>query len=137
MTSKSITYRGTLLSGIPNLAMAVGYTTSSWTLKVSLVCRYFCDLVKHMDAFGYDTAVAVAEPGMETRPVMDISAGYAQRSSDITPRQGTAQPWQMALSYPEDAKLLRGALFDESLRFSSRSDQTFREPARSASRSGE
>ncbi|MFD8952493.1 flavin-containing monooxygenase [Streptomyces xanthophaeus] len=128
-TSKSIAYRGTLMSGIPNWAMAVGYTTSSWTLKISLVCRYFCSLVKHMDAFGYDSAVAVAEPGMETRPVMDISAGYAQRSSDIIPRQGTEQPWKMALSYPEDAKLLRGPLFDESLRFSSRADRPFREPA--------
>ncbi|MFE5483833.1 flavin-containing monooxygenase [Streptomyces sp. NPDC056527] len=131
-TSQAIAYRGTLMSGIPNWAMAVGYTTSSWTLKISLVCRYFCSLVQHMDAFGHDTAVAVAEPGMETRPVMDISAGYAQRSSGITPRQGTKQPWKMALSYPEDARLLRGPLFDESLRFSSRADQTFREPARTA-----
>jgi monooxygenase len=116
----TIAYRGMLLSGIPNWAIAIGYTTSSWTLKISLMCRYFCSLVKHMDEHGHDTAVAVAEPGMPTRPVMDLSAGYVLRAKDLVPRQGTEMPWRMALSYPEDAKLLRGALFDENLRLSSR-----------------
>ncbi|MFB7719287.1 flavin-containing monooxygenase [Nocardia sp. NPDC056100] len=116
--SETIAYRGMLLSGVPNLAMAVGYTTSSWTLKISLMCRYFCDLLAHMDSHGYDTAVAVAEPGMATRPVLDLSAGYVLRAQHTIPRQGTELPWRMGLSYPEDAKLLRGALFDKSLHFS-------------------
>ncbi|MYT23144.1 FAD-containing monooxygenase EthA, partial [Streptomyces sp. SID7760] len=59
----ALCYRGMLLSGIPNWAMAIGYTTSSWTLKVSLMCRYFIDLVRHMDARGYDTVVPVAPSG--------------------------------------------------------------------------
>ena len=46
--TESFAYRGMLLSGIPNWAMAIGYTTSSWTLKVSLMCRYFIDLIKHI-----------------------------------------------------------------------------------------
>lgn len=120
----TVSYRGMLLSGIPNWAMAVGYTTSSWTLKIGLICRYFTSLLKHMDALGYDAAVAVAEPGMKTRPVMDLSAGYAQRASKIIPRQGTEAPWRMALAYPEDAKLLRGPLVDESVHFTSRADRT-------------
>ncbi|MEV0339185.1 NAD(P)/FAD-dependent oxidoreductase [Nocardia sp. NPDC050713] len=123
--AESIAYRGMLLSGVPNWAIAVGYTTSSWTLKISLMCRYFCDLLAHMDSHGYDTAVAVAEPGMQTRPVLDISAGYVLRSQHTVPRQGTELPWRMGLSYPEDAKLLRGALFDESLHLSASTDQPF------------
>ncbi|MGW6724652.1 flavin-containing monooxygenase [Nocardia sp. NPDC055029] len=123
--AESIAYRGMLLSGVPNWAIAVGYTTSSWTLKISLMCRYFCDLLAHMDSFGYDTAVAVAEPGMQTRPVLDISAGYVLRSQHTVPRQGTELPWRMGLSYPEDAKLLRGALFDESLHLSASTDRPF------------
>jgi cation diffusion facilitator CzcD-associated flavoprotein CzcO len=117
----SVVYRGTLLSGIPNLAIAIGYTTSSWTLKVGILCRYFCNLVKHMDAFGYDRVVVEADPGMETRPVMDLSAGYAQRARESTPKQGTGM-WQMSMSYPQDAKLLRGPLLDDALRFSSTTD---------------
>ena len=29
-----VTYKGMLLSGVPNFAIAVGYTASSWTLKI-------------------------------------------------------------------------------------------------------
>jgi cation diffusion facilitator CzcD-associated flavoprotein CzcO len=117
--TKSFAYRGMLLSGIPNWAMAIGYTTSSWTLKVSLMCRYFIDLVRHMDAHGYDTAVPVAEPGMEHRPVMDLQSGYAQRGAKHLPKQGTSAPWRMAMSYQEDAKALRGPVHDEHLEFRS------------------
>lgn len=115
--TESFSYRGMLLSGIPNWAMAVGYTTSSWTLKISLMCRYFIDLIKHMDAHGYIEAVPVAEAGMESRPVMDLQSGYAQRGAKVIPKQGASAPWRMALSYQEDAKALRGPVFDEHLKF--------------------
>ncbi|MBT0566938.1 NAD(P)/FAD-dependent oxidoreductase [Williamsia sp. CHRR-6] len=121
--SESICYRGMLLSGIPNWAMAIGYTTSSWTLKVSLMCKYFLSLVQHMDAHGYDTAVAIADPGMQTRPVMDISAGYALRAADQLPKQGQTKPWRMAMGYQEDARLLKGAVVDENLHLSSSRDR--------------
>jgi cation diffusion facilitator CzcD-associated flavoprotein CzcO len=117
----TIAYRGTLLSGIPNWAMAIGYTTSSWTLKVSLLCRYFIDLVRHMDAHGYDTVVPVADPGMETRPVMDLQSGYAKRGERVLARQGSVKPWRTMMSYPEDAKALRGPVSDENLEFGTRS----------------
>ncbi|MBB2890978.1 flavin-containing monooxygenase [Flexivirga oryzae] len=113
----AVAYRGMLLSGIPNWAMAIGYTTSSWTLKVSLMCRYFIDLVKHMDAHGYVDAVPVADPDMEHRPVMDLQSGYAKRGAKFLPKQGVSAPWRMAMSYQEDAKALRGPVFDEHLRF--------------------
>lgn len=116
----TVAYRGTLLSGIPNWAMAIGYTTSSWTLKVSLLCRYFIDLVKHMDAHGYDTVVPVATPGMATRPVMDLQSGYARRGERVLPRQGTEKPWRTMMSYPEDAKALRGPVVDDNLAFGRR-----------------
>lgn len=113
----SICYRGMLLSGIPNWAMAIGYTTSSWTLKVSLMCRYFIDLVRHMDAHGFDRAVPVSPSGMDRKPVMDLQAGYARRGAGALPKQGPAAPWRMAMSYSEDAKALRGPVADENLEF--------------------
>ncbi len=116
--TESYSYRGMLLSGMPNWAMAIGYTTSSWTLKVSLMCRYFIDLVKHMDANGYDQAVPVAQPDMDWRPIMDLSSGYAKRGASVLPKQGKAKPWRMAMSYVEDAKSLRGPVHDENLKFS-------------------
>ncbi|MFE4078690.1 flavin-containing monooxygenase [Paenarthrobacter sp. YIM B13468] len=116
----TVAYRGTLLTGIPNWAMAIGYTTSSWTLKVSLLCRYVIDLVKHMDAQGYDTVVPVAVPDMPTKPVMDLQSGYAKRGEGVLPRQGSEKPWRTMMSYPEDAKALRGPVADGNLQFGTR-----------------
>ncbi|MBT2263429.1 flavin-containing monooxygenase [Rhodococcus erythropolis] len=123
----SFCYRGMLLSGIPNWAMAIGYTTSSWTLKVSLMCRYFIDLVNHMDAHGYDRAVPIPPPGLDRRPVMDIQSGYAKRGAKRLPKQGSVAPWQMAMSYQEDAKALRGPVADENLEFGA-SQSTSQQP---------
>ena len=36
---KAIIYRGMMLSGVPNMAFAFGYTNQSWTLGADLTCR--------------------------------------------------------------------------------------------------
>jgi len=113
-----VAFKGMMLSGIPNLAFAVGYTTSSWTLKVGLLCEHFCRLIAYMDSKGYRTCVPVADPLMETRPLLDFGAGYVQRSMDELPRRGTEFPWLMSWDYAEDVKLLRkGPVEDENLTF--------------------
>ncbi|MFJ9824513.1 flavin-containing monooxygenase [Streptomyces sp. NPDC101160] len=123
----TVTYRGMLLSGVPNWVVALGYTkSSSWTLKVGLTSRYICDLIKHMDAHGHEIAVPVPDAGMPTRPLLDLTAGYVTRSMDTLPRQGTGLPWRMLTSYRQDAKLLKGALFDRHLRFSARNSAPVR-----------
>ncbi|MEU3013804.1 flavin-containing monooxygenase [Nocardia asteroides] len=120
----SVTYRGMLLSGLPNWSFAFGYTKySSWTLKVGLTARYVIELIRHMDAHGYDKVVPVAEPGMATEPLLDLSAGYVTRTVDALPKQGQRLPWRMLTSYQADKKLLRGPIGDDHLRFSSANDR--------------
>ncbi|HEU4567545.1 MAG TPA: NAD(P)/FAD-dependent oxidoreductase [Marmoricola sp.] len=115
----TVVHRGTMLSGVPNFCLAIGYTNASWTLKVGLLCEYFCRLLAHMDAHGHDTAWAEADPDMPTRPLLDFDAGYVKRSLDELPRQGPAAPWVMSTSYFEDRRLLRAdAVTDEHLHFS-------------------
>lgn len=119
----TVAYRGTLLTGLPNLSIAIGYTTSAWTLKIGIVARYLCNLIKHMDAFGYDSVRVDADPTMERRPILDLDSGYAQRARDVIPKQGTGM-FQMSMSYQQDAKILRGPLLDDALQFGSTRDQT-------------
>jgi monooxygenase len=115
----TVIYRGMMLSGVPNLSLAIGYTNASWTLKIGLLCEYFCRLLAHMDAHGHDTVWAVPDPDVPTRPLLDFGAGYVQRSLHLLPKQGTAAPWLMSMSYHEDRKLLRaGDVADEHLHFS-------------------
>jgi cation diffusion facilitator CzcD-associated flavoprotein CzcO len=120
--SDTVAFRGMMLGGLPNFAFAVGYTNSSWTLKVDLVAEHFCRLLTHMDAQGHDVAVPRgSDPGMATRPLLDFAAGYIRRSLDELPRQGDRPPWQVATSYYEDVRdLRRGAVTDPELRFSRR-----------------
>jgi hypothetical protein len=116
--AQTVVHRGMMLSGVPNFSIAIGYTNSSWTLKIGLVCEYFCRLLAHMDSHGYDTAWAVADPDMPTRPLLDFGAGYVQRSLADLPKQGPAAPWVMSMNYQDDRKLLReGDVIDENLRF--------------------
>jgi monooxygenase len=116
---KTVVYRGMMLSGVPNFAMAIGYTNSSWTLKIGLLCEYFCRLLRHMDDHGYDTVWAVADPDMPTRPLLDFGAGYVHRSLDDLPRQGSVSPWLMSTNYHDDRKRMCDSdVADENLHFS-------------------
>jgi cation diffusion facilitator CzcD-associated flavoprotein CzcO len=115
----TVVYRGLMLSGIPNFSMTIGYTNSSWTLKIGLLCEYFCRLLSYMDEHGHDTAWVDADPDMPRRPLLDFGAGYVQRSLDSLPRQGPAAPWVMSRDFVTDCKLLRRPeVTDEHLQFS-------------------
>lgn len=117
--TQHIVYKGMMLDNIPNFAFAIGYTNSSWTLKVGLLCQHLCRILSHMDKKGY----TVCKPGrpinfMETTPLMDFKAGYVQRAIDQLPRQGNEAPWVMTQNYFADEKLLRkGPVLDPSLHF--------------------
>jgi cation diffusion facilitator CzcD-associated flavoprotein CzcO/pimeloyl-ACP methyl ester carboxylesterase len=115
----TIAYKGMMLSGVPNFAFAIGYTNSSWTLKVGLLCEHFCRLLAYMDEHGYTTCVpAPSDPAMKTRPLLDFGAGYVQRSIGALPRQGERAPWLMSMDFHADRKLLRtGDVADPELRF--------------------
>jgi hypothetical protein len=115
----TIAYKSMMLSGVPNFAFAVGYTNSSWTLKVDLVCEHLCRLLAHMDAHGHDTVVPIADvPAIERRSLLDFKAGYVQRAVDLFPKQGSRGPWTVEMSYAADqARLRKGPIEDPALRF--------------------
>ncbi|MGC5259203.1 flavin-containing monooxygenase [Gordonia sp. DT218] len=122
----TVVYRGMMLSGVPNFALAIGYTNASWTLKIGLLCEYFCQLLSYMDGHGYDSVWAVADPSMPTRPLLDFGAGYVQRALATLPKQGSEAPWVMSMSYYADRRLLRGDVEDEHLHFSGARDRVGR-----------
>lgn len=118
---ETIAFKGMLLSGVPNFAYAIGYTNSSWTLKVDLVAEHLCRLLAEMDLRGADYCVPEPPPGMATRPLLDFHAGYVQRSVDALPRKGAVQPWGVNMSYAKDVTLLRsGPVTDPHLRLGRR-----------------
>jgi cation diffusion facilitator CzcD-associated flavoprotein CzcO len=114
----TVAFKGMMLSGVPNLAFAIGYTNSSWTLKVGLVCEHFCRLLDYMDRHRFEACVPEADPAMPTAPLLNFGAGYVQRSLHELPRQGAAFPWAMSWNYAADKRLFRrGGVNDKHLRF--------------------
>ena len=103
-----LTYKGMMLEGVPNLAVAVGYTNASWTLKCDLTCGYVCRLINHMRASGMRQAAPVnREPTVSTRPLLDLTSGYIQRAAHRFPKQGSRFPWRIHQSYLRDYRMLK------------------------------
>ncbi|MGY1605017.1 flavin-containing monooxygenase [Geodermatophilus sp. SYSU D00815] len=117
--AQTVSYKGMMISGVPNFDLVIGYTNASWTLKADLVNRYVCRLLRHMDAHGYAVATPVPPPEGGTAPFLDLSSGYVRRSLDQLPKQGSRAPWRLHQNYLRDVRLMRrGPLEDEGIRFS-------------------
>ncbi len=118
--AKSLTYKGSMLSDVPNLAFAVGYTNASWTLKCDLTSEYVCRLLNYMRERGLSRCRPRLRGGpIEGDPLIDFSSGYVRRSLDALPRQGPAPPWRLYQNYVFDILLMRHApVADDALEFS-------------------
>jgi cation diffusion facilitator CzcD-associated flavoprotein CzcO len=119
--AKTMSYKGMMLSGVPNLAMALGYTNASWTLKCDLTCDYVCRLLNFMEKRGYRQCTPHnRDPSIRGVPFIDFSSGYIQRSIHKFPKQGSKAPWRLYQNYALDILALRfGALEDGAMVFSS------------------
>ena len=116
-----ISFKGFMLSGVPNCVFTVGYTNASWTLRADLVAAHVCRLLGHMDRIGARQVTPRCDPEMATVPLLDLSSGYVQRALDRFPRQGTEGPWRVRQNYLTDYRVLRlGRVDDPALEFAAR-----------------
>ncbi|WP_020648939.1 flavin-containing monooxygenase [Solimonas variicoloris] len=118
--AKTLSYKGMMCSGVPNLAFAIGYTNASWTLKCDLSSEFVCRLLEHMDRHGYRQCVPLRrDPSIAEEPLIDFSSGYVQRAIERFPKQGSRAPWKLHQNYALDVLTLRhGRLDDGVLQFS-------------------
>ena len=109
--SKTLSYKGVMLSDVPNLASVFGYINASWTLKADLICSYVARLIKYMDKNGYaQVTPRHSEPSMPTAGFVEhFSSGYVQRSISKLPKQGAKAPWRVKQNYFADIMHLKYA----------------------------
>jgi monooxygenase len=116
--TKRMSYKAMMFSDVPNLAISIGYTNASWTLKSDLTAEFVCRLLKYMDRHGYAQAMPKRDPNVAEVPFMDFSSGYVQRAIHKLPRQGTKTPWRLHGNYAKDLVALRyGGLNDGTMEF--------------------
>ncbi len=123
--AKTLSYRGTMVSGVPNLAASFGYTNASWTLKCELIAQYVCRLLNYMDRHGYVECLPQRPPGEKgEQPVVNLTSGYVQRALATLPRQGRHQPWRTYQNYVRDIFNFRlSRLNDGAMRFFQRGER--------------
>ena len=119
----TISWRGAMFTGVPNMVWVFGYFRASWTLRADLVSAFVCRLLQHMDDRGATIAVPALRPQdreMRLSPWVDpenFNPGYLARSLSLLPRQGNHAPWihsqdysiekdEMRLAHLEDGTLL-------------------------------
>lgn len=116
--AQTVSYKGMMLSGVPNFAWTIGYTNASWTLKADLIAQYVSRLLGHMDRHGYDAVTPDATGVAAANPFLDLASGYVQRSMAEMPKQGETLPWRLHQNYVRDVALLRRGRIDDAVRFS-------------------
>lgn len=117
---KTLSYKGLMLSGVPNLAICIGYINASWTLRAELSSLYVCRLLNYMARHGYRQCVPHNDdPSLAGEPLLELSSGYVQRSVAALPKQGPKRPWRMRQNYLLDLLDMRfGAVNDGAMLFS-------------------
>ncbi len=120
----TVTYRGIMFTGVPNLAYVFGYFRSSWTLRADLISELVCRLLAHMDENGSTMVVPELPAALdddERLPWVEpdnFNPGYLTRSMHLMPRQMPEDPWRLRHDYTSEKEILPTAdLADGSLVF--------------------
>jgi len=117
--AQSVTWRGAMFTGLPNLVWVFGYFRASWTLRADLLGDFVCKLLQHMDTQGVRSVVPHLRPedqGMNLAPWVrpdNFNPGYLARSMHQLPRQGDHAPWVHLQDYRKEKDDLPAAALDD------------------------
>jgi hypothetical protein len=113
------TYKGIMISDMPNLAWIFGYIRSSWTLRSDLIAHYVCRLLNYMDDIGVQQCtprLRTQDKMMEAIPFIDpvdFAPGYMRRGAGRLPKQSDREPWVNHQDYYVEKDSLPVATFDD------------------------
>jgi len=102
---ETVTWRGMMFTGVPNMVWVFGYFRASWTLRADLVADFVCRLLKHMRQNGarkVEVALRPEDKGMELLPWIDeqnFNPGYMTRGMHLLPKRGDKPEWAHTQDY--------------------------------------
>ena len=103
--ANTVTYRGMMFTGVPNMAWVFGYFRASWTLRADLVADFVCRLLNHMKQKGARRVTVALRPedkDMKLLPWIDtenFNPGYMLRGMHLLPKRGDKPEWQHTQDY--------------------------------------
>ena len=106
--NERLTYKGMMLSGVPNFAISFGYVNASWTLRADLTCEYVCRLINLMDKKGVECCKPIEDESAHGDDrLIDFTSGYFKRGLHLMPKQGNKAPWKNYQNYLKDIFAVR------------------------------
>lgn len=103
--SETVTYRGMMFTGVPNLIWVFGYFRASWTLRADLIGDFVPKLLRHMDAKGMtrvEPQLLAEHADMPLGPWIDpadFNPGYLMRGLHMMPKAGARPEWRHTQDY--------------------------------------
>jgi cation diffusion facilitator CzcD-associated flavoprotein CzcO len=103
--AQTVTYRGMMFTGVPNMVWVFGYFRASWTLRTDLVADFVCRLLAHMDKRGAKKVVTALRPQDKDMPLLswmdpeNFNPGYLMREMHLLPKRGDKPEWQHSQDY--------------------------------------
>jgi len=103
--AETVTYRGMMFTGIPNMVWVFGYFRASWTLRTDLVADFVCRLLAHMKNKGARKVVPALRPQEDNMPLQswidpeNFNPGYLMRDMHLLPRRGDKPEWRHSQDY--------------------------------------
>jgi len=103
--AETVTYRGTMFTGVPNMAWVFGYFRASWTLRTDLVAEFVCRLLTHMKEKGVRKVEPALRPEDHNMPLLswidpeNFNPNYLMRDMHRLPRRGDKAEWQHSQDY--------------------------------------
>lgn len=117
--SDTVTYRGMMFTGVPNLVWVFGYFRASWTLRADLVADFVCGLLKHMKETGATQVTPVLRPEDKDMPLLpwidpeNFNPGYMMRGMHLLPKRGDKPEWQHNQDYWAEKDEFPAIKFDD------------------------
>ena len=127
--AKLWTYKGLMVSDVPNMVSTFGYINASWTLRADLTAEWVCKTLNHMADTNATSVVPIVPAGLLDMParnwIADFPAGYLQRVMHLFPKQGNREPWVNTQDFRRDRTLFNQPLgADTALQFSQHKEST-------------
>jgi cation diffusion facilitator CzcD-associated flavoprotein CzcO len=117
--TERVTWRGVMISGVPNMAYVFGYFRHSWTLRVDLVCDLLVRLLAGMRDKGATMVTPALRQEEADMPLLsfadpdNFNAGYVMRTQHLLYKRGDHEPWTHLLEHEQERDILPKADLDD------------------------